>query len=174
MLDLSGELERLGSVELLRLEMAHWLLGASAMQVLMAEGAAIDAGVDPARITLAAERLLSGANCDGDDHMKVVFAQLLAKQLEHLLMVLATDSVKGRAQMPLLIHPCMLITNHLAALLQAGSDNLVGDPARSYADQISQAARELKGAVEVLEELAAKARAQEGSTAQDHRDGKEN
>jgi len=34
--DLAGELERLGSVELLRLELANWLLGAASMQVLMA------------------------------------------------------------------------------------------------------------------------------------------
>lgn len=34
--DLAGELERLGSTELLRLEMANWLLDAASMQVLMA------------------------------------------------------------------------------------------------------------------------------------------
>lgn len=37
--DLTGELRRLGSTELLRLEMANWLLGAASMQVLMATGA---------------------------------------------------------------------------------------------------------------------------------------
>ena len=56
--------------------------------------------MDPARITLAAGRLLSGASCDRDDHTKVVFAQLLARQLEHLLMVLTAESVKGRAVLP--------------------------------------------------------------------------
>jgi hypothetical protein len=35
--DMARELERLGSAELLRLELANWLLGAAAMQVLMAE-----------------------------------------------------------------------------------------------------------------------------------------
>ena len=98
--DMARELERLGSAELLRLEMANWLLGAAAMQVLMAETTAFGAGVDPARITLAAERLLSGANCDRDDHTKVVFVQLLARQLEHLLMVLTAESVKGRPSCP--------------------------------------------------------------------------
>jgi hypothetical protein len=107
--------------------------------------------------------MLSGANCD-DDHTKVVFAQLLAKQLQHLLMVLVTDSLKGRAEMPLLIQPAMLVTNHLADLLRIGSDNLAGTPAGSYADQITVAAQGLKGAVEALEELAAKARAYETST----------
>ncbi len=91
---------RLGSAELLRLELANWLLGAAAMQVLIAETTAADAGVDPARITLAAGRLLLGASCDRDDHTKVVFAQLLARQLEHLLMVLIAESVKGRAVLP--------------------------------------------------------------------------
>jgi len=70
------------------------------MQVLMAETTAADAGVDQARITLAAGRLLPGASCDRDDHTKVVFAQLLARQLEHLLMVLTAESVKGRAVLP--------------------------------------------------------------------------
>jgi hypothetical protein len=44
--------------------------GAAAMQVLMAETTAADAGVDQARITLAAGRLLPGASCDRDDHTK--------------------------------------------------------------------------------------------------------
>jgi hypothetical protein len=35
--DLASELDRLGNAELLRLELANWLLGAAAMQVLMAE-----------------------------------------------------------------------------------------------------------------------------------------
>ncbi len=49
-----------------------------------------------------------------------MFAQLLARQLEHLLMVLIAESVKGRAVLPLLIQPSMLVASHLAALLQAG------------------------------------------------------
>ena len=131
---LARELEQLGSAELLRLELANWLLGAAAMQVLMAETTAADAGVDPARITLAAGRLLSGANCDRDHDTKVVFAQLLARQLEHLLMVLTAESVKGRTALPLLIQPSMLIASHLTALLQAGSGKLsvtAGYPSRS-------------------------------------------
>ena len=54
--DLAGELRRLGSTELLRLEMADWLLGAASMQVLMAAGAADDAGVDPVAINWASAR----------------------------------------------------------------------------------------------------------------------
>jgi hypothetical protein len=80
--DLAGELVRLGSTELLRLEMANWLLGASAMQVLMAEGTAIDAGMEPTRITLTAERLLSGANCEDDDLTKVAFWSAAARVRE--------------------------------------------------------------------------------------------
>jgi hypothetical protein len=51
--DLASELDRLGNAGLLRLELANWLLGAAAMQVLMAETTAAGAGVDPARITRA-------------------------------------------------------------------------------------------------------------------------
>jgi hypothetical protein len=154
--DLASELDRLGNAELLRLELANWLLGAAAMQVLMAETTAAGAGVDPARITRAAWRLLSGASCDHDDHTKVVFAQLLARQLEHLLMVLTAESVKGRVVLPLLIQPSMLIASHLAALLQAGSGSLSGT-VTGYPGQVRQAADGLKGAAEVLEEMAARA-----------------
>jgi hypothetical protein len=45
-------------------------------------------------------RLLPGASCNRDDHTKIVFAQLLARQLEHLLMVLTAESVKGRSVLP--------------------------------------------------------------------------
>jgi hypothetical protein len=138
---MAGELDRLGSAELLRLELANWLLGAAAMQVLMAETTAADAGVGPVRITRAAGRLLSGASCDHDDHTKVVFAQLLARQLEHLLMVLTAESVKGRAVLPLLIQPSMLVASHLAALLQAGSASLSGTATRCP----GRSARRLRG-----------------------------
>ena len=47
---------RLGSAELLRLELVNWPLGGTAMQVLMAETTAADAGVDQLRITRAAGR----------------------------------------------------------------------------------------------------------------------
>ena len=71
-------------------------------------------------------------------------AQLLARQLVHLPMVLTADPVKGRAVLPLLIQPSMLIASHLAALLQAGSGNLAG-AATGYPEQVRQAAEALKG-----------------------------
>jgi len=119
-------------------------LGMELRELLMVETTAFGAGVDPARITLAAGRRLPGASCDRDDHRKVVFAQLLARQLEHLLMVLTAESVKGRAVLPLLIQPSMLIASHLAALLQAGSGNLAGT-ATGYPERVRQAAEALKG-----------------------------
>lgn len=140
--DLAGGRKRLGSTELLRLETTHWLAGAAAMQVLVAESAAIDAGVEPVRITRAAERLLSGAGCEGEDLAKVAFAQFLAKQLEALLMVLVAEAVKGRADMPLVIQPAMLVAGHLAALLQAGTEASGGTPAGSTADRGAMEATE--------------------------------
>jgi hypothetical protein len=83
-----------------------------------------------------------------------VFAQLLARQLEHLVMVLTAESVKGRAVLPLLIQPSMLIASHLAALVQAGSGSLSGT-VTGYPGRVRQAADGLKGAAEVLEEMAA-------------------
>jgi hypothetical protein len=50
----------------------------------------------------------------------------------------------------------MLIASHLAALLQAGSGNLSGT-ATGYPGQARQAAEGLKGAAELLEEIAARA-----------------
>jgi len=50
----------------------------------------------------------------------------------------------------------MLISSHLAALLQAGSVNLSGT-ATGYPGQVRQAAEGLKGAAELLEEIAARA-----------------
>jgi hypothetical protein len=50
----------------------------------------------------------------------------------------------------------MLIASHLAALLQAGSFNLSGT-ATGYPRQVRQAAEGLKGAAELLEEIAARA-----------------
>ncbi len=62
-----------------------------------------------------------------------MFAALLAKQLDHLLMVLVTDSLKGHAQMSMLIHPALPVAGHLAALLRAGADNLADTHTSSYA-----------------------------------------
>ena len=70
-------------------------------------------------------------------------------------MVLTAESVKGHAVLPLLIQLSMLIASHLAALLQAGSDNLSGTT--GHTEQIHRAAEGLKGAAEVLEEIAARA-----------------
>jgi len=50
-------------------------------------------------------------------------------------MVLTAESVKGRAILPLLIQPSLLIPSHLAALLQAGSGNLSGTAA-GYPEQV--------------------------------------
>jgi hypothetical protein len=92
-------------------------------ELLTAETTAFCAGADPARITRAAGRLRPGASCDRDEHTKVVFAQLLASQLEHLPMVLTAESVKGRAVLPVLIQPPLLIASHLPRLLQTGPGN---------------------------------------------------
>jgi hypothetical protein len=123
---LARETEPLGTTELPRLELANWLLGIAATQVLMAETIAADAGRRPSEYHPGCGRLLSSPSCDRDDYTQNLFAQLLARQLEHLLMMLTAESVNGRAVLPLLIQPSMLIASHLAALLQAGSGNLSG------------------------------------------------
>ena len=77
-------------------EMANWLLGAASMQVLMATGAADDAGTDPVAINRAAARMLSGADCEHDDELKTAFARLLARQLESLLMVPTAEQLASK------------------------------------------------------------------------------
>lgn len=156
--DLAGELERLGSTELLRLEMANWLLGAASMQVLMATGAADDAGVDPVAINRASARMLSGADCEHDDELKTAFARLLARQLESLLMVLTAEQLasKGHSELPLLIQPSMAVAGYLLALLEAGSANQSGT-AGDYPGQVRRAAEGLRGIAEVLENMVGRA-----------------
>jgi hypothetical protein len=97
-------------------EMANWLLGAASMQVLMATGAADDAGTDPVAINRAAARMLSGADCEHDDELKTAFARLLARQLESLLMVPTAEQLasKGHSELPLLIQPSMAVAGYPA------------------------------------------------------------
>lgn len=83
-------MERPGSAELLRLELANWLLGTATMQVLMAQTTAADADVDPVRITQAAG-LLSGASCDHDNHTVLIASHLAA------LLKAGSTSVSGTA-----------------------------------------------------------------------------
>src|SRR5260370_14537210 len=80
-----------GGAELHRLQMAHALAGAADMQVLMAAGAAADAGADPAKITRPSVFAYAGASCDGDD-TKFTLVRLQAQRLASQLMVLAPHS----------------------------------------------------------------------------------
>jgi len=66
----AAETSWVGGEELHRLQMAHALAGAAEMQVLMAAGAAADAGADPAKITRASVFAYTGANWDSDDDTK--------------------------------------------------------------------------------------------------------
>jgi hypothetical protein len=59
----------------------------------------------------------------------------------------------GRGCPRLLIQPSRLIASHLAALLLAGSGNLSATAA-GYPEQVRQAAEGLKGAAELLEDIA--------------------
>jgi hypothetical protein len=137
------ETERAGGVELHRLEMAHALAGAAEMQVLMAAGAAADAGADPAKITRASNMAYQGANCD-DDETTVV---LLASQL----MVMVADSHAGRAEVPLVIYPGMLVAAGLEKLLEAATS-----PGQRTA-LLREAAAALRGGADLVGELAGKA-----------------
>jgi len=89
---LAAETGRAGGAELFRLEMAHALAGAADMQILMAAGAAADAGADPARIMRATDFAYTGASCEKEDDARFTLVRVQAKRLATQLMVMAADS----------------------------------------------------------------------------------
>ncbi len=148
--ELAAETDRAGGTELFRLEMAHALAGAADMQILMAAGAAADAGAEPARIMHAADFACTGPNCEKDDDAKVTLVRVQAQRLSTQLMVMAADSRAGRAELPLMVYPAMLIAGALEKMLNATT---LDHPA-ARAAALAEAAGELTGGAEVIQELA--------------------
>jgi len=150
--ELAAEADRAGGAELFRLEMAHALAGAADMQILMAAGAAADAGAEPARIMRATDFAYTGANCEKEDDAKFTLVRVQAQRLSTQLMVMAADSRAGRAELPLMVYPAMLIAGALEKMLNATT---LDDPA-ARAAALAEAAGELTGGAEVIQELADK------------------
>lgn len=132
--------------------MAHALAGAADMQILMAAGAAADAGADPARIMRATDFAYTGANCEKEDGAKFTLVRVQAKRLATQLTVTAADSRAGRAELPLMIYPAMLIAGVLEKMLDATT---LDDPS-ARAAALAEAAGELADGAEVIQELADK------------------
>jgi hypothetical protein len=150
--ELAAETSRAGGTELFRLEMAHALAGAADMHILMAAGAAADAGADPARIMRATDFAYTGANCEKEDDAKFTLVRVQAKRLVIQLMVMAADFRSGRAELPLMIYPAMLIAGALEKSLDATT---LDDPS-ARAAVLAEAAGELAGGAEVIQKLADK------------------
>ena len=150
--ELAAETDRAGGAELFRLEMAHALAGAADMQILMAAGAAADAGAEPARIMRATDFAYTGANCEKEDDARFTLVRVQAQRLSTQLMVMAADSRAGRAELPLMVYPAMLIAGALEKMLNATT---LDDPA-ARAAALAAAAGELTGGAEVIQELADK------------------
>src|SRR5260370_12312867 len=79
--ELAAETDRAGGAELFRLEMAHALAGAADMQILMAAGAAADAGAEPARIMRATGFAHTAANCEKEDAAQVTLGRVPGQRL---------------------------------------------------------------------------------------------
>ncbi len=155
----AAEIGQAGGEELHRLQMAHALAGAAEMQVLMAAGAAADAGADPAKITRASAFAYTGANCDSDDDTKFMLVRVQAQRLASQLMVTAADSRAGRAGLPLMVYPAMLVATALQNLLDATSIDDAADRARA----LREAAAALAGGAEIAGEMAARTQAFAGT-----------
>jgi hypothetical protein len=150
--ELAAETGRAGGAELFRLEMAHALAGAADMQILMAAGAAADAGAEPARIMRATDFAYTGANCEKEDDAKFTLVRVQAQRLSTQLMVMAADFRAGRAELPLMVYPAMLVAGALEKMLNVTT---LDDPA-ARAAALAEAAGELTGGAEVIQELADK------------------
>jgi hypothetical protein len=144
---------RAGGVELHRLQMAYALAGAVEMQVLMAAGAAADAGADHARITRACTATYDGASCQDSDDTQFTLVRVQAQRLASQLMVMAADARAGRAEFPLLVYPAMLVATALQKLVDTAS---IDDPA-GRARMLHETAGTLAGGAEVITEMADKA-----------------
>jgi hypothetical protein len=92
-----------------------------------------------------------GANCDVDDETKVVLLRALASRLASQLMVMVADSHAGRAEVPLVVYPGMLIAGGLEKLMEAATS-----PGQRTA-LLREAADALRGGAELAGELAGKA-----------------
>jgi hypothetical protein len=110
-------------------------------------------GVDPTAITRASSVSYSGANCEDDGRAKVALIRLQATRLVSQLMLMAADSRTGRAEIPPIVSPAMLIASSLEKLLEAASEP------QDRVRQLREAAKALAGGLEIVEEMLGKAEA---------------
>ncbi|MFN2503683.1 MAG: hypothetical protein ABR540_05530 [Acidimicrobiales bacterium] len=144
---------RAGGRALWRLECAQHLAGAVEMQVLMAGGAAANAGHDHTAITRAGRELYGGAGA-GDDATRVGVLMAMTHRLVDQVMLLTARLRRGDADDGLspLVMPSLLVALGLQGLLKAAVDEGQGQEARPRAG-LPEVVEQLRGAADVLETM---------------------
>lgn len=113
---------RTGGRELWRLECAHHLAGAVEAQVLMAGGAAVDAGHGPTPVLQAGWEFFGGANT-AEDAARVALLEAMARRLADQLTLMVARKQRGDGD-ELLSPPVMSalpIASALAGVLDAAA-----------------------------------------------------
>lgn len=111
-----------------RLTCTHHLAGAVETQVLMAAGAAADAGAKSTAILQSGWELYAGARID-EDGARVALLHAMAGRLVDALLVMTAHKRRGDASEELspLVMPALAIATALADLLKAATDETGGD-----------------------------------------------
>lgn len=143
---------RAGGRALWRLECAQHLAGVVETQVLMAGGAAVDAGHGDTAITLAGREFYGGAGA-ADDAARIGVLVAMAQRVADQVMVLAARLRRGDDEvLSPLVMPSLLVALGLQGLLTAAANETHGADAHPRAG-LPKVIGELRGAVDVLETM---------------------
>jgi len=144
---------RAGGRALWRLECAQHLAGAVEIQVLMAAGAAVDAGHGDIPITLTGREFYGGAGAT-DDATRVGVLLALTRRLADQVMLLTARMRRGDADegLSLLVMPSLLVAEGLQGLLMAAANEARGSDAHPRAG-LPEVIGQPRGAAEVLETM---------------------
>ncbi|MDX3165783.1 hypothetical protein PV516_18535 [Streptomyces scabiei] len=154
--ELAEEETNAGGAEVLRLRMAHALAGAAEMQILQASIAAGEAGHAGPQLILAGDYAYEGADLDkGEDagYAQAGLLRLVAQRLADLLTSRTAAIKRGDdIVLPRLVMPAWGIASALATVMNVATK----DPEENSggAKRLHEAAGELRGMADVLEEFA--------------------
>jgi len=151
--DEAAQMERsTGGQELWRLECAHHLAGAVEAQVLMADGAAVDAGYESTPVLQAGWEFYGGANT-GEDAARVALLEAMSRRLIDQLTLMVARKRRGDGDELLspLVMPALPIASALAGVLHAGAleSGEHDDPRKGLPQVVDQ----LRGMADLLETM---------------------
>lgn len=152
--DEAAEMEdRVGGLELWRLECAHHLAGAVEAQVLMAGGACVDAGSEPAKVMLAGWEFYGGANV-GEDAVRLGLLLAMARRLGDQIMLMVARKRRGEGDELLspLVNPALVVAEALAGLVSVAAVETGGQDDQPRAG-LGQVVGQLRGMADLLETM---------------------